>query len=132
LSAPALEANRGRYLKALGQARPEGPRDPAPWVSLTGMTGFINTPWAGVLPDRGIELGYVHVPKLWAYASRGEHVNETYYATLGALPRLEVSLRFTRIPGLQGFIDDPDNLITTDTDHMASMRLTLLTARPGR
>ena len=65
---------------------------------------------------------------------RGVYVNQVYSLTVGLLPRVEASLRFTRLPGSLGFVNDPDNLITTDTDHMASGRLVLLTPthrRPG-
>jgi hypothetical protein len=96
------------------------------------MTGFINTPWAETIPDRAIELGYSFVPKEWAYSWRGLHDNVPLTMTQGVLPRTEVGLRFTRIPGLRGGVIDENSKINTDTDHMASFRLTLLTAKGPR
>jgi hypothetical protein len=129
LPAPSLNANLDRYFRARGEKPQPPPQAPPAWISTTGMTGFINTPWAGVIPDRGIELSYSFIPSEWAYNDRDIHDNVVYALSLGILPRTEASLRFTRIPGKQGFNDDPDNQLDTDTDHMASGRLTLLT--PG-
>lgn len=136
LSTPSLDANADRYLGPQKNiSRPAEP-PPADWVSFTGTSGFINTPWAGTFADRAIELGASHIPKKWAYDHRGNYANEPWHMTLGLLPRLEVSLRFTRLPGLKGGagadVGDPNNLITTDTDHMASFRLALLTPKPLR
>ena len=135
LSAPALDANAYRYRRALGVEPPKAdPHVPLPWINATGMTGFIFTPWADVLPDRTISLDYTHVPAKWAYSGRGVYVNQAYSMALGVLPRVELGLRFTRLPGLHGPFPDEDNEITTDTDHMASGRLVLLTPtwrRPG-
>ena len=131
LSMPALEANRDRYQRALSGSPRRAGSGEADWVSFTGMTGFINTPWAGVMQDRSVELGYNRIPKAWAYDARGSHANEPYFGALGVLPHTEIGLRFTRVPGLHGFArDDPSSRITTDTDHMASFRLMLLTPRP--
>jgi Exopolysaccharide biosynthesis protein YbjH len=132
LNRPALESNRSRYLAPRGAPRPARNQDPMDWISFSGMTGFINTPSADVIQDRSIELSFSHIPKAWAYDNRGTHVNEPYSVALGLLPHLEIGLRFTRLPGKQGFLDAPDNRLTTDTDHMASFRLTLLTSRPDR
>lgn len=139
LSGPALNSNLARYHRVKGDPparRDSGIQD---WISLAGTTGFINTPWAGTMKDRSIELGYSHIPKKWtgdAYDKPGKHANERWSLTLGLVPRLEGCVRFTRIPGKMGFktgsSEDPDNRLTTDTDHMASGRLTLLTARPGK
>lgn len=132
LSRPGLEANRERFAAAYGTpwTRPTRPVD---WISLSGMTGFINTPWVGVMRDKGLALGYNRLSKKWSYDERGKHANEVYHATVGVLPQLEASFRWTRIPGRLGFLpDDPDNELTTDTDHMASARLMLLTPRHDR
>jgi hypothetical protein len=46
---------------------------------------------------------------------------------------MEVGLRFTRTPGLQTFGSiDPTSRLTTDTDHMASLRLSLVEPGPNR
>jgi hypothetical protein len=131
LAGPALDANRHRYERGLGA--PAAPRTPGPvdWVNASGVSGFVFTPWAGCLPDGAISVDYTHVPRKWAYSGRGEFVNQAWSTTIGLFPRTEVSLRFTRLPGSKGFDpSDPDNLISTDTDHMAGGRLVLLT--PGR
>jgi hypothetical protein len=135
LSAPSLDANRDRYREARGEKSPDPGANSPDWVSLNGTTGFINTPWAESIRDRTIELSYSDLPKKWAYGARGAHEDQVYALTVGILPRVEGCLRFTRIPGLKGFnpeLVDPDNLLNTDTDHMASGRLTILTAKGKR
>ncbi len=131
LDAPSLAARLGRYDPALA-----GPGPPSEtWVtmaSFTGTTGFINTPWAGVMPDRGIEAGYAHIPARWAYDQRQAHDNEEWYATLGLLPRVEISGRITVFPGLATFSDVVPDTRLTDTDYMASTRVLLVRPRPGR
>jgi hypothetical protein len=94
------------------------------------MSGFINTPWAGVLPERLLEVGYQRVPRRWAYDNRGLHDNEVYYGTLGFLPRLEVGVRWTVIPGLKTLGDLVPNSKLTDSDRGLGGRLQLL--EPGR
>jgi hypothetical protein len=96
------------------------------------MTGFVNTPWAGVLADRRLEAGYSHLPLEWAYDHRGTNDNEVYYVTLGFLPRTELSVRWTVIPGLRSFEDDVPESELTDTDYMASGRLCLVPPRTNR
>lgn len=132
LSRPALESNSGRYRRERGWGA--SPREtPVPgWVSLTGMTGFINTPWAGVMADRGFEMGYNHVPRAEAYDHRGTHDNEVYYATLGFLPRVETSMRWTRIPGYHSFEDIVPDSRLVDVDRMSSGRVEVLSPGPLR
>lgn len=132
LSETGLEANRFRI------GRP-GTRQAAPpdtgevqWVNAGGVTGFIFTPWAGALAERTISLSYTDVPAKWSYSGRGVYVNQAYAMTIGLLPRIEATVRFTRIPGDFGFLDDVDNQLTTDTDHQANGRLVVLTPRNGR
>jgi Exopolysaccharide biosynthesis protein YbjH len=133
LDTPSLDANRDRFRRARGDTPgPSPPRPPASLVSLTGTTGFINTPWAGVMPDRVLEVGMNHVPKRWAYDQRGSHDNDAYYATLGFLPRVEASARWTVIPGLKSFSDIVPDSRLTDSDYMASGRIALLNPREGR
>ena len=138
LDEPSLESNLGRFTRAAGRtpvgtpppsSRPQSPPD---LINLTGMTGFVNTPWAGVLTDRRLEAGYSHLPKAWAYDHRGTNDNEVYYATLGFMPRTEVSVRWTVIPGLRSFQDEVPESELTDTDYMASGRLCLVQPRPNR
>src|SRR5262249_33188362 len=67
LNRTSLAAGAERYREVLGApagARAAGRGD---WVSLTGMSGFVQTPWAGVLRDRDLEVGYGFVPRKWAY-----------------------------------------------------------------
>ncbi len=131
LNRPAMDANADRYWRALGGPAPAS----APaleWVSLTGMSGFIQTPWAGVLADRGFEAGYNYVPRRWAYDHRGTNDNQIFYATLGFLPRIETALRWTRIPGYRSFQEIVPDSRLVDMDRMASGRLELLAPRPGR
>jgi hypothetical protein len=133
LSEPSLRANRSRFERRTGEVPPD-PDDPKPveWMNTSGVSGFIVTPWANTLSDRTISLDYSHIPSKWSYSGRGQFVNQTWAMSIGLLPRLEANLRFTRIPGDLGFIYDPDNRLTTDTDHMASGRLALLIPKPGR
>ena len=139
LDRPALDANVERFRRGGGSVAPgtpgppPRPREPE-LVSFTGMTGFVNTPWAGVMSDRGLEVGYNHIPKRWAHDHRGTNDNEVYYATLGFLPHVEGALRWTVIPGLRSFSNIVPESRLVDTDYMASGRLSLLeprTWRPG-
>jgi hypothetical protein len=131
LNRAALNANADRYRRALGGPAPAR-APPLEWVSLTGMTGFIQTPWAGVIASRGVEAGYNYIPKRWAYDHRGTHDNQIFYATLGFLPRIETALRWTRIPGYYSFQEIVPDSRLVDMDRMASGRLELLAPRPGR
>jgi hypothetical protein len=135
LNEASMSANVARFERhRTGAPKPETSREPV-WVNSAGVTGFIFTPWAGVMPERTMSIDYTHLPKKWAYSGRNEFVNQNYSLTLGVLPRVETTLRFTRLPGAAGFLPgDPDNLITTDTDHLVGGRLVLLTPkglRPG-
>jgi hypothetical protein len=129
LSGPALAAGADRYRKARWNAAPRRQAPGTEWVSLTGMTGFINTPWSGVMPDRGLEAGYNFIPRKWAQDHRGTNDNEVYYATLGFLPRVESSMRWTRIPGYRSFEEIAPDSRLVDIDRMSSGRVELL--RPG-
>jgi hypothetical protein len=140
LDEPALDANRSRFDRATGNPAPTipgrapGHDRPPDLINLTGMTGFVNTPWAGVLTDRRLEAGYSHVPRRWAYDHRGANDNEVYYVTLGFLPHTEASVRWTVLPGLRSFEQEVPDSRLTDTDYMASGRLCLAAPdwnRPG-
>lgn len=126
LDAPSLEAGADRFRRGRGDSLDPPPATPPALVSLTGTTGFINTPWAGVMADGGLEVGANHVPRRWAYDERGVHANDVYYATLGFLPRAEGALRWTVIPGLRTFENIVPESRLTDTDYMASGRLELI------
>lgn len=133
LDRPSLVANAGRYRAARdGTTLPKSAVGPPTLVSLTGTTGFVNTPWAGVMQDGGLEVGVNHMPARWAYDERGRHDNEAIYATLGFFPRVEISARWTVIPGLRSFeVDVPESRLT-DTDYMASGRLAVFEPAPNR
>jgi len=129
LNAPGLAANARRYQAEASRSGPGTGRLAGDRVSLTGMTGFINTPWCGVMSDRSVELGYNRIPRGAAYDHRGTHVNDVYYAALGFLPHVEAGLRWTVIPGLKTFVDEVPDSKLTDSDRMLSGRIELL--RPG-
>lgn len=132
LSLPGLAANAHRYRRASGRSG-SGDHPPAPGrVSLTGMTGFINTPWCGVIGDRSVEVGYNRIPKEAAYNFRGVHASDVYYAAVGFLPRIEAGMRWTVIPGQKAFIDDVPDSRLTESDRMLSGRIELLPPRPRR
>ena len=131
LDDPELQTHADRYRAGLGgDDRVTPRRRPAPeeWVAFSGMTGFIQTPWAGVIADRGLEAGYDWVPKKWAYDHRGRNDNQIFYATLGFLPHVETAIRWTRIPGYHSFEEFVPDSKLVDIDRMSSGRLELLPA----
>lgn len=99
-------------------------------IGISGLSGHWNTPSAEVLRDGEAEIGYNIIPKAWAWDNRGLYRNDVYFATLGFLPRVEVSARVTAIPGLIGF--RPIDSLTTleDADRMLSAKVQLV--RGGR
>jgi len=113
--------NRSRAQRAMSDA----------WVSFTGTTGFINTPWAGVIPDRTLEASFASIPRAWAYDHRGTNENQLFSSTLGFLPRVETSLRWSRIRGYHSFQEIVPDSRLVDIDRMASVRVALLAPRPG-
>jgi exopolysaccharide biosynthesis protein YbjH len=131
LDTSTLRASRYRHMQAAGTPM-EKPSHRVEPVSLTGMTGMINTPWCGVMPDGDIELGYNVIPKEAAYDNRNLHRNDVYYAAIGFLPHIEVGLRWTVIPGLKSFQDIAPDSKLTDSDRMVSGRIEVLEPRPGR
>jgi hypothetical protein len=132
LDRPALNANRYRYEQTIAGHRHHGEPSAPQWVSLSGMTGFIFTPWAGVMKDREFEIGYNKIPKEAVWNRRGLNPNEVYYAALGFIPRTEVGLRWTVVPGYHTFQDIVPESPYTDADRMFSGRVELLTPRPLR
>ncbi len=110
-------------------------RRPAPRlepVSFSGMTGFITVPSASVLPDGQVELGYSRLPLAAAWDHRGEYANEVWYGAVGLLPRLEVGIRWTVIPGLRAFDEFLPGTPLVDADRMLSGRLSVFTPRGWR
>jgi hypothetical protein len=96
----AVGTSSARYRRATGETPARGEPRPREPVSLTGMTGMVNTPWCGVEPEGGFEVGYNSISKGGAYDHRDEHRNDVYYGTVGYLPHVELGLRWTMIPGL--------------------------------
>jgi exopolysaccharide biosynthesis protein YbjH len=131
LDTSSFRAYRDRYMRAVGTPLPRATHPVEP-VSLTGMTGIINTPWCGVMPDGDVEIGYNTISKEAAYDHRGLHRNDAYYAAIGFLPHLEVGLRWTVIPGLKAFEPIAPDSKLTDADRMVSGRIEVLPPRPGR
>jgi len=132
LNRTSLAAGAERYRRAAGEPVAARARMTREWVSFTGMSGFVNTPWAGVVVDRGMELGYDFVPRKWAYDHRGTHDNQVFYAALGFLPHVETALRWTRIPGHHSFEEIAPDSRLVDMDRMASARVALLEPRERR
>jgi hypothetical protein len=136
LSRTSLADGEARYRARLGERGAAASRAPRAasdnWVSFAGMTGFVNTPWAGVLSDRTFETGFASVPRAWAYDHRGENENQLFSATLGFLPRVETALRWSRIRGYHSFQEIAPDSRLVDIDRMASARVSLLPPREGR
>lgn len=134
LNSAALESNAARFHHGRTGMPPQRPKSRGEWLSFQGMTGFINTPWAGTVRDRGLGMVYNRIPRKWAYDNRGKHDNEIYSATVGFLPRLEVAIRWTRIVGLRDFADVLPESELPDLDRILSGRIALLEPadrRPG-
>jgi hypothetical protein len=132
VDAPSLAAQEDRYRPTAGRRPPAAPPGADDWVSLSGMSGFATTPWADVIGDRRMELGYSYVPKQWAYDHRGEHPNAYYYGTVGFLPFLEVQLRWSQIVGLRDFEAIVPDSRLADLDRTASARMVLIRPAGGR
>jgi exopolysaccharide biosynthesis protein YbjH len=136
LSRTSLADGAAQYRTRLGETGATGSRAKRAiandWVSFTGMTGFVNTPWAGVLSDRTLEAGFASVPRAWAYDHRGTNENQLYSTTIGFLPRVETSLRWSRIRGFHSFETVVPDSRLVDIDRMASARVALLLPRDGR
>jgi hypothetical protein len=133
LSRTSLADGADRYDARRGVTVVRATRTPTDdWVSFTGMTGFINTPWTGVIADRTLEAGFASIPRAWAYDHRGTNENQLFSTTLGFLPRLETALRWSRIRGYHTFQETVPDSRLVDIDRMASARLALLEPRAGR
>jgi hypothetical protein len=132
LSAPSLDAHAHTPPARAAAPGSRGGEAPLDWVSASGMTGFVFTPWAGVMADRAVELGYHNIPRAFAFEQRDTTSNAIYYATLGFLPRLETSLRWTHIVGTHAFSAIVPDSRLPDVDRMASVRFSVLTPGVGR
>jgi hypothetical protein len=99
---------------------------PADWISLNGTSGLLMTPTADLVEDRRLAAGVSFVDKKWAVEERGAHDNLAYFATLGFLPRVEVSMRLTVLPGSKFSVANPDRSVK---DRMFSVKALLLRER---
>ncbi|TMQ64293.1 MAG: YjbH domain-containing protein [Candidatus Eisenbacteria bacterium] len=130
LNPPSLADKADRFR---GAVQPKTDTHPT-WgrASMSGMTGFVNTPWCGTIGDRDLEVGYNTIPKAVAYDHRGQFRNDVYYAALGFMPHFEAGLRWTVIPGLKSFGELVPNSKLTDSDRMLSARVELVAPRVNR
>ncbi len=92
-------------------------------VSLNGTSGLLMTPTAELAEDGEIIAGVSFVDERWAVERRNQSDNIAYFATLGFLPRLEVSMRLTVMPGAQFSLENPDRSVK---DRMFSVKALLL------
>jgi hypothetical protein len=100
-------------------ARPPAAAAGPTGASLTGTTGIFNIPTAEVTPEGWFRVGVQRIDSEWAYVERGAGDNETYFFTVGFLPRVEVSIRAT-IFSETGFLTEG----TSDAaDRLASGRV---------
>jgi len=100
--------------------------DGSGWLALHGMSGLVLTPTAEVAADATVRVGYSFMDREWVPHGRGQFDNELYFLNFGFLPRVEITVRATVLPGsrLSRFDDAPI------VDRLGSARLQLL--RPGR
>lgn len=64
--------------------------------SLTGITGLLSVPTADLLKDREISFGASYLNKKYLPASFSNDDGLAYYVTVGFLPFVELSIRFTK------------------------------------
>jgi hypothetical protein len=94
--------------------------------SLGGSSGLFNVPTANVLSDGTFDFGYNVIDREWAYEGRGAIDNRIWFLSMGFLPRVEVTVRATVLPGESLLEEVPVDAV----DRMASARLQVL--REGR
>ncbi len=120
------------FRAALGLALAAGlwlaPRGAVAQPSMSGLSGHWNAPGAELLGDGRLEFGYNSIPKRWAYDHRGLFRNDVYFATLGFLSRVEVSVRVTSLPGFIAFSNVDSASRLTDADRMVSAKVQFLRA----
>jgi hypothetical protein len=132
LDRSTIGSERDRFEAARENRKYRRPQPGSTWVSMTGMSGFVNTPWAGVLPDKMVEFGYNKVPKEAAYDGRDQFPNEIYYGALGFLPHFEAGLRWTVLPGSRPFKDIVPESRYLARDRMFSARIEVIPPKPRR
>ena len=72
-------------------------------VSLGGTSGLINIPVAQVLEDRQVTIGLGMVNRHSAYIQKDISDNFPFYIVIGYLPRLEISVGATFVPGKKSY-----------------------------
>jgi len=95
-------------------------------VGMSGLSGYFNTPSAEVLRDGTAEIGYNVFAKGRAYDHRGQYSNNVYFATLGFLPRAEVMVRITALPGFISYTAEDSASRLTDADRMWAGKVQLI------
>lgn len=83
-------------------------------IGLGGFSAVLTVPTARTLPDGVVAAGLGFIPKPYAVFGGDEYNNLAYFATIGFLPGLEISLRATRAQ---------DYYLASIGDRMASVRL---------
>jgi hypothetical protein len=95
-----------------------------PQTTLWGTTGLVNTPTADVLPSDALRFGVMYDDRKWTHDQRDKSDAYHTYLTVGFVPRVEISLRFTYHPDdfLDEQVTDPGTV-----DRGANGRLLVLT-----
>jgi hypothetical protein len=102
---------------------------PAQRLSMSGTSGMLMTPTPDLVEDRNLVAGASFVDKKWAVNNRDKYDNLAYFATMGFLPRLEVSLRLTILPGSRFVPGAADRSIK---DRMVSLKALLIREKGPR
>jgi hypothetical protein len=90
-------------------------------MSMVGTTGLVCIPTAQVIPDGKVAFGVAYTDAKYSY--RGpESAQIAYYATVGYLPFLEVSLRLSQFPD---YLELKTNYGSAK-DRMASAKLRIM------
>ena len=92
-------------------------------VGLGGFNAVMTVPTARFLPNGHVAVGIGYIPKPYAIFDTPEHDNLAYFATVGFLPSLEISLRAT-----QSF----NTTLPSIGDRVASVRVRFLSEKGNR
>jgi hypothetical protein len=87
--------------------------------SLTGTTGYFNIPSGEIYKDKTLFFGSNRLHKDYTNWGKENHYAADFFVTTTYLPFAEISIRFTRMLGL-------DDYSSTVGDRMASVRLQAL------
>jgi len=89
-------------------------------MSMIGTTGLVLIPTANIISDGKLALGAAAYTDT-KYGSYSPKYNRVFFATIGYLPFLEVSLRATKFPGLEW-----SKTYSSATERMASVKLQVI------